>query len=137
MMPAATNQFSSGKHGTPVVYKQAYLADIAPPLRQSSEFLRLIEAYLLAPSEVSNRAYGSDYRAQQIPFEQSRASEIDFARAETAMRELAARQGVDFDGLIKAASQHFQRSDARAAEVELSEVDIQNLVDDDDQAINS
>jgi hypothetical protein len=137
MMPASMGQSGSGKCAGPIVYMQSYMAEVSPVLRQFSEMLQLIDARRRAPGEVSFRPYRPGYYLGHNLAAQDHVGEIDFTRAEDEMRQLAMQQGADFDHLVKAASQHFQDVGKMPVKINLSDADINTIVEDDDRAINS
>ncbi len=136
MNPAISSHLCSKMDKAAIIYNPSILGDAFTPIAQCRQYLDSIKHYLSAPSEVRTLAYQSVGGIQAFHLSQRRVAEIDFVRAEIAMRTLATEQGLDFDGLVKDASSQFQQSIARPTGTKLSDADIRNLVDDDDQAIN-
>ena len=131
MMPVAFTQSSTRPADAPHVRVQGHTS-LLQSLAQLDGDLRRVVADALSPATIARYPYGG------LPKSAARNSftEIDFAGARNAMRSLAGDQGLDFDDLIKRASEHFQHGDPGANGVQLSDADLNNLLDDDDGAIN-
>ncbi len=134
---AISRQLHGEKDCATIIYNPAILGDAPGPIAQCRQFLNSMTDYLSAPSQVRTLAYRSVSGIAPLRLSKSCVAEIDFVKAEIAMRTLATEQGLDFDGLVKDASSQFQQSIVRPTCTKLSDADIRNLVDDDDQAINS
>ncbi len=61
---------------------------------------------------------------------------IDFAGAESSMRQIASQQGLDFDKLAQEASEHFRNPTVSPYASDLTDEEINLLADDDDQALH-
>lgn len=137
MMPATESNLHSGTSTFTVVCEQEHLAGVPGPIQYVSEILRATSAYLFSPDKVGSPfAYGTAIPTPLATYFQGDTTKIDFDLAENAMRKLAQEQRLDFDQLLKKASQHFGRPEAGPGQVHLTVKDIAGLVEDDDRAID-
>lgn len=137
MMPAVSYPLGSGACGTQAVFDQPY-SDIFNKLsQQHNKYLRRLFANMSAPGKVSNIAYETGQGFLQSMQSSKGIEEIDFASAEVAMKKLAKEQGLDFDRIVENVSLHFRNSDFSATRNKLTDDDINRLVEDDDQALDS
>lgn len=137
MMPAVCKQVTSGQFRPPFAYEHGYLPLPSEPVRQCSLYLRLIQAYLEAPGEVRSIPYSGSQGVvppESLPLAGFR--EIDFKRIQAGMQELAREQGLDFDAMAEGASRNFQHAQINPATHRLTASNIDDLINDDDQAID-
>ena len=109
-----------------IVFTLPYLDQISP-LGLINKLVLSIQRDLAAPGQLRSVPYGR--------IDPQATVEIDFAGTEAAMRELAAQQGIDFDGLVNEAAEHFQGAAVRPRQVALTQEEIESLTDDDGRAI--
>ncbi len=137
MMPAASNHLTSGQFGPPFAYEHGYLPLPSEPARQCSLYLNLIQAYLEAPGQVRSVPYSGSQGVvapEAIPLVDIRT--IDFKRIKAGMQELAREQGLDFNAIADSASRNFQRARIDLAAHRLTASNIDDLINDDNQAID-
>ncbi len=128
MMVATESYYANTpRSSAAIVCESAYLAQLTPSLKLINDSVRSMWSDLSAPKQMRELSYG---RASPTA-----TQEIDFARTEAAMRQIAGRQGIDFDNLVQEASEHFQGTSVNPHAVDLTEEDINRLMEDDDQAL--
>ena len=136
MMPTTNGQFVAAQAGVPYVYMQKHLTSISQSVRQSTESLELIKAYMLAPGNMKSSAYGVRRPSSHANLARDNDPNIDFAAAASAMRKLAEQHDVDFDSLLTDASEHFRQPGAEAVVPPLTDEIIKELVEDDNQSLD-
>ncbi len=91
---------------------------------------------MLAPINMRSSAYGVRCPTSHTNLHQDDDTQIYFAAASLAMRELAEQHGVDFDGLLTDASEHFRQPSVKPALPRLTDDIIKELVEDDNQSLD-
>ncbi len=129
-MTLVVRNYPTESPGTPlIVSEMGYLVQSIPSLAPLGERLRSMVDDLLAPQEIGKTAYKKGDSGRN-------AMEIDFAGAESSMRQIVRQQGLDFDKLAQKASEHFRDPAAAPYASDLTDEQINLLADDDDQALH-